>query len=49
MNIDVFCVAEQPVCTFLTFQIFAKISHALPRNMLENLGEVFKNNFLTAM
>ena len=39
---------------FLKFLIFLKISelcqkHALSRNLLEKLGEVFKNNFLTAM
>ena len=39
---------------FLTFLIFLKISglcqkHTLPQNLLEKLGEVFRNNFLTAM
>ena len=39
---------------FLNCLIFYKISglcqmHALPRNLLEKLGEVCKNNFLTAM
>ena len=39
---------------FLNFQSFLGISgvcqkQALPRNMLEKLGEVFKNNFLTAL
>ena len=39
---------------FLNFLNFLKISglcqkHALPQNLLEKLGEVFKNNFLTAM
>ena len=38
----------------MKFLIFLKISglcrkHALPRNLLEKLGEVFMNNFLTAM
>ena len=38
----------------MKFLIFPKISglcqkHALPWNLLEKLGEVFKNNFLTAM
>ena len=39
---------------FLNFVFFPKISglyqkHRLPWNQLEKLGEVFKNNFLTAM
>ena len=39
---------------FLNFVNFPKISglcqmHKLPWNLLEKLGEVFKNNFLTAM
>ena len=39
---------------FLNFVVFPKISrlcqkHKLPWNQLEKLGEVFKNNFLTAM
>ena len=39
---------------FVNFLNFLKISglcqkHAMPRNMLEILGEVFKNNFLTAI
>ena len=39
---------------FLNFWNFPKISglcqtHKLPLNLLEKLGEVFKNNFLTAM
>ena len=39
---------------FLKFLVFLKISglcqkHALPRNLLEKLGEVFKNNFLIAL
>ena len=39
---------------FLKVLIFLKISglcqkHALSRNLLEKLGKVFKNNFLTAM
>ena len=39
---------------FLNFLIFLKISglcqkHALTQNLLEKLGEVFTNNFLTAM
>ena len=39
---------------FLNFVVFPKISglyqkHMLPWNQLEKLGEVFKNNFLTAM
>ena len=39
---------------FLNFAFLPKISglyqkHRLPWNQLEKLGEVFKNNFLTAM
>ena len=39
---------------FLNFVVFPMISglcqkHKLPWNQLEKLGEVFKNNFLTAM
>ena len=39
---------------FLSFDVFPKISGLcqklkLPWNLLEKLGEVFKNNFLTAM
>ena len=39
---------------FLNVVVFPKISglyqkHMLPWNQLEKLGEVFKNNFLTAM
>ena len=39
---------------FLNFLNFLKISglcqkHTLSHNLLEKLGEVFKNNFLTAM
>ena len=59
MNIDVLYVAiivnwTLSVSAFMNFLIFLKISglcqkHALPRNLLEKLGEVFKNNFLTAM
>ena len=59
MNIDVFYVAiivnwTSSVGAFLNFVFFPKISglyqkHRLPWNQLEKLGEVFKNNFLTAM
>ena len=42
------------MCAFLNVLIFPKISglcqkHAQTGNLLEKLGEVFKNNFLTAM
>ena len=48
------CGNHRSVGESLNCLIFYKMSglcqmHALPRNLLGKLGEVFKNNFLTAM
>ena len=53
-RLNSFCPVYFMLRRISEFSEFLKISglcqkHAVPRNLLEKLGEVVKNNFLTAM